>query len=362
VIGAHLFLFQLRAYYYVLMRSVEDDEEVQKRGVVGCGYCLGGGLNFDLQVVRKTANLRSALPARFDSVHVCYNDPLLMPLFSLGMVIMGAHSRMRFRTHYGSDEECQYQLSSFGIPISAFPVNPRGEFNLEHHRHFVAMQRAIEATKSKGKGPLGVAQRAKKESKEKVRARQPIVKEDVFVAVPQPKVIDGLMSFSNFDFLPRPSFANPWWNIVGAPNLPPVVPPQRHPRSDIIGPMSASRPPAKSWVSPAKPYVIYDPLPNDVLLGRGKPIQERPGNVRFRDMLDRHIDNYAQGEKGAKAKMSAYIVRIVNEEGGRFLKQLEDGGWVEVDEATARAKVSHAFRTRRGAIQASLKKDKGTAA
>jgi hypothetical protein len=106
--------------------------------------------------------------------------------------------------------------------------------------------------------------------------------------------------------------------------------------------------------------VIRDPLQNDILLGRGKPIQERLGNVRFREMLDKHIDKYDRGEKGAKY-YTAYLVHLVKEGGGRFLMELEDGGWVEVDEATAREKVSRAFRTRRKVLQATLKKDKSTA-
>jgi hypothetical protein len=352
------------------MRSLEDDEEAQKRGVVTCMYCVGGGLNIDLQLVRKSGSLRNALPVRFDSAHVCYSDPRIVPFFSLAMVIMGTYTRMRSRAHYGSDEECQCQLSSFGIPISTFPVSPRGEFNFENHRTFVAMQRAIEATKSKGKEPrLGVAQKAKKMPKEKARSRQSIVKEDVFLAAPQPDLnvptgYGGLMGFSNFGSLPWPSFANPWRSDVGAPNLPSVVPLQRQlpvvPQSHITGPTSASRdPPAKFWESPAKPYVIYDPLQNDILLGRGKPVQDRPGNVRFREMLDKHIDKYDRGEKGAG--FTAYIVHLVKVGGGRFLVELEDGGWVEVDEATAREKVSRAFRNRRKVLQATLKKDKSTA-
>jgi hypothetical protein len=353
----------------MLMRNVEDDEEAQKRGVVACVYCVGEYLNLDRQMVRRVGNLRNALPVRVISAHICYNDPLILPLISLAMFIMGAHTRVRFRAHYGSDEECRRQLSSFGIPISALPVSPLGEFNLENHRTFMAMQRAIDAKQSKGKGPPYVAQKAK----EKAASRQPIIKEDVFVAAPQPNLIEEptgyygtLMGFSNAGFLPRPIFPNPWWSVVGAPNLPPVVPyqrqlpavPQLH--SSITGPTSVSRPPATLRESPAKPHVIYDPLPNDVLLGRGRPIQDRPGNIRFRDMLDKHLDKYEQDEKGVKAKVSAYIVHIVNEEGGRFLKELKDGGWVEIDEAAARKKVSHAFRARRGVFQATLKNEKRT--
>ena len=337
------------------MRSVEDDEEAQKRGFVGCLYSVGGGFDFDLQLVRKTGDLRNALPVRLDAVHVCYNLLQLVPAFSLATMITRRHTRMRVRTHYGSDEECQCELSSFGIPIAALPVSPRGEFNLENHRAFVTTQRAIEVTKSRGKVSLGVAPKAKKKSEEKARYRQPIIKEDdVFVAASQPDLNETagygrLMSFRNLGFfLPQPSFASPWWSVVGAPNLP-------------LGPTIASRPPEKLYKSPAKPYVIYDPLPHDILFGRGKPTQGRPGNVRFREMLDTHKDRYEEKKKGAKIAAAAYIVHLVKEEGGRFLKEFEDRGWVEVDEATARAKVNNAFRTGRRVRQATLKEDKRTA-
>jgi hypothetical protein len=112
-----------------------------------------------MQLLRRVGNFRNALPVRFDSTHVCYNDPLMVPFFSLAMIIMGTRNRMRFRAHYGSDEECRLQLSTFGIPISALPVSPRGEFNLENHWAFVAMQRSIEATKSKRKGPLRILEK-----------------------------------------------------------------------------------------------------------------------------------------------------------------------------------------------------------
>jgi hypothetical protein len=343
------------------MRSVEDDAEAQKLGVVGCVYIVDTTLQHtDLQIVRNIGKLRTALPIRCVCAHVCYNDPRMLPIVSSIMLIMRAHTRVRCRAHYGSNQECQYQLSSFGIPISALPVSPRGEFNLENHRTFMAIQRAIEAKKPKGEGPLRIAQ------KEKAASQQPITREDVFVAAPQPQHLNEptgygtLMGFSNnFGFLPSPSFANPWWgSVVGAPSLPSVVPTQRqlpavYPPSHITGPTSASR--------PAKPFVISDPLPNDILVGRGKPIQYRPANVRFREMLDKHMDKYDKGEKGTKVKVVSYIIHLVKEEGGRFLKELEDGGWVEVDEAAARVKISHSFRSRRAMFHSTLEKDKSTA-
>jgi hypothetical protein len=333
---------------------------------------VGGDLQsiFDLQLLRKIGKLRNTLPARINSMHLCYNEPRMVPIFSLAIFVMSRHCHARFRAaHYGSNEECQRQLSSFGIPISALPVSSRGEFNLENQRTFMAMQRAIEGTKSKRKGPLCVPQKA--------LSRQSITREDVFVTGPQPNQPNqpnineptgyggGLIGFSN-NFLP--SFANSWWSGVGAPSLPQVmVPPYRQlpvvPPSHITGPTSASsRSASKFCIYPAKPwYVISDPLPSDILLGRGKPIQYRPANVRFRKMLDSHIEKFGNGRNGGKVFSPVHIVHILKEDGGRFLKELEDGGWVEVDEATAQAKVSQAFRTRRQVFQATLNKDKSTA-
>jgi hypothetical protein len=50
----------------------------------------------------------------------------------------------------------------------------------------------------------------------------------------------------------------------------------------------------------------------------------------------------------------------MKEEGGRFLKELEDGSWVEVDEAAARAKVvSHAAFGNRSKKSVSSDSQKG---
>jgi hypothetical protein len=349
------------------MRSVEDDEDVQKRGFVNCMYCVGASLNFDLWLIRKWGRLRRTLPVRSNSLHVCYNDPRVVPVVSLGMFIMQTHIRVRFRAHYGSDVECQSQLSSFGFPISALPVSPRGEFNLENHRAFVATQRAIEATTSKvGKRPLCVEQKTPQKPQEKASSKQPIIKEDVFVApatqpdLNEPTGYAGSMTFSKL------SFPNQWWSVIGAPNLFPWVPPQSQlpvvSQSHVTAPTTDNQSQAKLCESPAKPYVLCDPLPDDILLGRGKPIQQRPGNVRYREIVEKYMDRYEEGNRGAKYAVAAYIVHLLKEEGSRFLKELEDGGWVEVDEATARLKTSHAFCTRRKVLQAALvKKGKSTA-
>lgn len=91
---------------------------------------------------------------------------------------------------------------------------------------------------------------------------------------------------------------------------------------------------------------IHIPGPDDVLLGRGRLIQEHPGNVRFRFIVEEYRADYEAVPKLEKTYIAGRIVERIINSGGRFLK--EDGiGWVEVEHATARAKVSHLFRNTR---------------
>jgi hypothetical protein len=85
-----------------------------------------------------------------------------------------------------------------------------------------------------------------------------------------------------------------------------------------------SRPPAEFCESPAKPWAIYDPLPNDMLLGRGIPIEQRPRNLLFRK-IDMHKDKCIQGKRNFKHALAACIAHFMKQEGGQFLKELEDG-------------------------------------
>jgi hypothetical protein len=87
----------------------------------------------------------------------------------------------------------------------------------------------------------------------------------------------------------------------------------------------------------------------DVLFGRGKPIQEHPGNLRYHYILDNYQDSYEGAKKFEKQEISETVVRLVKKYHSRFLKQ-DGAGWVTVDDTTARDKVSHGFRTRRGML------------
>jgi hypothetical protein len=102
---------------------------------------------------------------------------------------------------------------------------------------------------------------------------------------------------------------------------------------------------------------ILRPKPNDVLLGRGKPIQDHSGNIRLRKLVDFHRARYLKARREVKSNIAEGIVRALKdgergdgENASRFLRRFEEEYWIEVSDDIARDKVSHALRskTRKG--------------
>jgi hypothetical protein len=88
------------------------------------------------------------------------------------------------------------------------------------------------------------------------------------------------------------------------------------------------------------------PSNNDVLLGKGKPIQEYRGNQKLSLLVDTFVEEYDKKSKLEKTAMAAEIVQKVKEYNGRFLTK-DSGIWIEVSDDLARDKVSHMFRHQR---------------
>jgi hypothetical protein len=89
------------------------------------------------------------------------------------------------------------------------------------------------------------------------------------------------------------------------------------------------------------------PRPEDVLFGRGKTVVEHPGNTRFRQVVDLYMHKYTTAGRTEKTRITEIIMHMVQGSAGRFLRREDGINWEEVDDATAREKVAHAFRNRR---------------
>lgn len=98
--------------------------------------------------------------------------------------------------------------------------------------------------------------------------------------------------------------------------------------------------------------LVEHPQRNDVLLGRGRPLQRHPGNVRFHQIVDRYRNIYVNAKKHEKLLVSRRVVSEVSTPsseapGGRFLRKVESGRyWEEVSTETVLEKTSHALRGR----------------
>jgi hypothetical protein len=91
---------------------------------------------------------------------------------------------------------------------------------------------------------------------------------------------------------------------------------------------------------------IAEPGVFDVLLGRGKPIQENPGNRILRQIVDFHSRSYLCAARKDKKGIAQDIVLAMKANGNRFLRQnYVKECWEEVDNEVAKEKVCHCFRS-----------------
>ena len=94
------------------------------------------------------------------------------------------------------------------------------------------------------------------------------------------------------------------------------------------------------------------PRTYDVLLGRGKTLQDHSGNVILRRLITEYMPEYRNVPKREKGNVAWKVVIAIKELGGRFLKREPDGWWVEVSDEVAREKISMTYRTSRSLYNA----------
>ena len=92
----------------------------------------------------------------------------------------------------------------------------------------------------------------------------------------------------------------------------------------------------------------YQPQPADVKCGRGKGAYNQPGNVQFRQVVERFRAPYLRSRTVTEktALLNAIIDEYQDVSGGRFIRRAPGGnaGWIELSREEIRAKVGHAMR------------------
>lgn len=89
----------------------------------------------------------------------------------------------------------------------------------------------------------------------------------------------------------------------------------------------------------------FSPRRNDVICARGKHYWDHEGNKMYRTIVALSKDKYIKAtSKIEKSLIVSEIVESIHNSGGSFVKQDKEGRWVEVDDHSAREKVSQSLR------------------
>ena len=88
---------------------------------------------------------------------------------------------------------------------------------------------------------------------------------------------------------------------------------------------------------------IFCPSSTDILVGRGPRIKSHIGNERYRILLQKKFEEYNSAHISRRREIVSEVIQEVHRYGGRFLIPAKSW-WVQASSASARAKVSIAFR------------------
>ena len=306
------------------MSKFSSDVVAQRTGVVEIAYQDGslsdGGHTPERH--RKTMRLRNCLPIKVCSQHLCINDPAIKLLIKLVSPILNKGFLSRIRIHNGTHCEMQYELLGYGIPLGVLPVNSLGECNNEYHSPWLQKRRrqeeleAQECQREHNKQPSNQHQQEQSHN-----SKGPTL------------ILDSSSGGSDKDLE-----GTKLENVTA---------------TAIRGSLSSAPTLSSS--------LILEPTTNDVILGRGQPVDQHSGNIQFRYFLKMNLEKYESAPHNMKYKVGNEVLRILLEEKNvRFLKRFdcigEDcddnadagttiTGWVLVnDMKSIREKILRTFR------------------
>ena len=89
-----------------MFTTAMENEENQKRGMVFIYYALGPmNVGMDRTAAWRITMVMQTMPLRPVSLHICYENPVLRPIFDLVMAVTERRNRMRVRAHLGKQQE-----------------------------------------------------------------------------------------------------------------------------------------------------------------------------------------------------------------------------------------------------------------
>lgn len=289
-------ILQNRVCYYVMFNIVSSIPEVQYKGLVTCYYDMAKprdnfaipGMNFMMKVLECV----NSVPVRFSAMHHCLktgkgNLALNNALIGIAMKAFPKDGRVRARLHYGSDMELHYKLQQHGFPINTCPVDFAGSIRKDIINNWFYRHQSMKDATTPGGWP----------------------------ELSDPLILDEDFGTLMAHFQEEKTYAAP------------------------IG-LERSQPTA------TVPLPVV-PRQHDVLLGRGRTIQNHLGNISFREFLKQCRDDYNKAPRNKRRKIASELAHALRARGIRFLQQTESGEWIESNFSEAEKKIGQVFRNTR---------------
>ncbi|KAL3937455.1 MAG: hypothetical protein SGBAC_007445 [Bacillariaceae sp.] len=345
---------ELRARYYAFMSAVKG-ENAQRLGVIFITYAVGSlsdsmnGAGF-----KETATLAMAVPLHWAGVHFCSDDLKQYILTKTTVAITPAKIRARFKNHFGSHLECQYLLSSYGIPQSTLPITSFGN-QVKLDDHILWYQRCKwKETAMAGDDllsedatlePLAIdvlfgRKRNNHEGNKVLRLLVECRSTDYDTASKSRKrdmaaqVVTDIQDAGG-RFLKEIEESGTWEAVPTDEALGKIAQAFRNCRRPKMKQLKEDK-----TVHDRPLEIIDHPSPDDVLFGKQR---NHAGNMKMRLLVKNLADEYDMATKLGKKDLASSIIRNVKEQGGRFLKQRDDDRWEEATDSYARVKISKQF-------------------
>ncbi|KAL3939991.1 MAG: hypothetical protein SGBAC_005390 [Bacillariaceae sp.] len=358
---------ELRARFYIYM-SLLESQETQKHGAIFITYGVGeyreklNGVGF----VALT-KLSLAIPVFFAALHLATSELKHYVLMSTCFALVPAKTRARFRLHLGSHVECQYQLSTYGIPWSSLPFasSNNDRMLLENHLRWYKSRFLQDFGESVQLPPKLMAfsaslpmtndvvfgrKKLQHEGNRRFRTfvRNMAAKYDESNKTGKRLVRDHLIKEirdAGGMFLTMHEDPDQGFEELAV--------------EDVHGKIAQAFRNYRRWRSmPAKfgtsggeaamesdATVPVEPTSNDVLFGRKR---NNEGNKRVRQLVSELSIEYNVATKTRKRELTSSVVQAIQRSGGRFLRQVaETDEWEEVPAEYARGKISKHFQNSR---------------
>ena len=282
-----LFSCQIRVVIYLVLAAAEDDE-TQKRGLIGMFY-FTNVVPLIQNLYERKPNLFDWLPIKFVGAHFCCDDARFRIVHALLLLLMGKKRRVRVRIHEGTLISALHIFWQSSFPFLAPPGTQKGSSSLTRcagppHLKFLGSHTECQYKLMTFGVPV---------------SHLPVSYEGT------------LKTAAHLKWLAR--------RVVKETAL------------QSVGKFDG----------------IDLPRAYDVLLGRGKTVQDHSGNVILRRLIAEFMPEYRNAPKKEKGSISRKVVLATKMLGGRFLKRGPNGWWVEVSEDMAKEKISMAYRTSR---------------